>query len=265
MQFMEVAYELRGVLDLLLGIQPDDREDGTPLRHWPYAECLRRWQALVATAPAKELPRWSVTVDPQGLTLAKETVSLLAAHYTAAPEKAAPVTVSAIDLEALVPVAQALDTFSVVYLQWLSNDVVWRAREMVVSSHTKTLQQSWSYDLSEVATAIVATLKIAAGEAVVRWAADAIPGMPYPSLSRTLRVMGATARKLAPARTRRHIAGWRMTLPRAAPVSSGCWQLSPTRLPPRCPIIRKLTRACARCSAIPRIPNTSVNLKRGQR
>src|SRR5262245_62206889 len=27
MQFMEVSYELRGVIDLMLGIQPDDRED----------------------------------------------------------------------------------------------------------------------------------------------------------------------------------------------------------------------------------------------
>ena len=44
--------------------------------------------------------------------------------------------------------------------------------------------------------AIVTALKVAANEAVVRWAVDAIPGMPYPSLSRTLRVMSATARKL---------------------------------------------------------------------
>ena len=197
MQFMEVAYELRGVLDFLLGIQPDDREDGTPLRHWPYARCLRRWQELIADSPAKQPPRWSLAVDPEGLMLAKESVALIAQHYTATQEKAPPVTVSAIDLEALVPVAQALDTFSVVYLQWLSNDVIWRAREMVVASHTQTLMQSWSYDLSEVASAIVAALKVAAREAVVRWAADAIPGMPYPSLSRTLRVMGATARKLA--------------------------------------------------------------------
>ena len=59
------------------------------------------------------------------------------------------------------PLAQALDTFSVVYLQWLSNDVIWRAREIVVKDHTKTLEQSWSYDLSEVAMAIVAALKVA--------------------------------------------------------------------------------------------------------
>jgi CHAT domain-containing protein len=196
MQFMEVSYELRGVLDLLLGIQPDEREAGPPLPQWPYAQLLRRWQDIVADSPASVVPRWRSAVDPQGLVLARESVTLLAEHYTRALDKGAPVTVSAIDLEALVPVAQALDTFSVVYLQWLSNDVIWRAREMVVSSHAKTLEQSWSYDLSEVATAIVAALKVAASEAVVRWAADAIPSMPYPSMSRTLRVMGATARKL---------------------------------------------------------------------
>ena len=65
--------------------------------------------------------------------LAKETVALLAEHYASAQDRAPPVTVSAINLEALVPVAQALDTFSVVYLQWLSNDVIWRARESVVN------------------------------------------------------------------------------------------------------------------------------------
>ncbi len=197
MQFMEVAYELRGVLDLILGLQPDERSGGAPLRHWPYARCLRKWQEIVATPAAGETPRWRSTVDPQGMLLARESVSLLAEHYATTIEGGSPVTISAIDLEALVPVAQGLDTFSVVYLQWLSNDVIWRAREMVVTSHTKTLEQSWSYDLHEVAMAIGAALKVAAREAVVRWAADAIPGMPYPSLSRTLRVMGATARTLS--------------------------------------------------------------------
>jgi hypothetical protein len=196
MQFMEVCYELRGVVDLIVGLQPDDHQDAGALRHWPYARCLQRWQEVAASPVESDGPRWQSEVDPQGLVLAKETVTLLAEHYTSTETTQSPVTVSAIDLEALVPVAQALDTFSVVYLQWLSNDVIWRAREMVVTSHAKTLEKSWSYDLNEVATSIIGNLKVAAREAVVRWAAEAIPGMPYPSLSRTLRVMGATARKL---------------------------------------------------------------------
>jgi hypothetical protein len=196
MQFMEVCYELRGVVDLIVGLQPDDHQNGPALRHWPYARCLARWQDIAASPVENKVPRWLSEVDPQGLVLAKATVGLLAEHYAGAESHGAPVTVSAIDLEALVPVAQALDTFSVVYLQWLSNDVIWRAREMVVTSHTKTLEQSWSYDLNDVATSIIGNLDVASREAVVRWAADAIPAMPYPSLSRTLRVMGATARKL---------------------------------------------------------------------
>jgi len=197
MQFMEVSYELRGVLDLIVGIQPDERQDDAPLPHWPYARCLKRWQEIVATSTEAQVPKWRSAVDPQGLQLAKETVGLLAEHYTNVPAKGVPVTVSAIDLEALVPVAQALDTFSVVCLQWLSNDVIWRARDMVFKSHAKTLEQSWSYDLKEVSTAIGAALKLASTEAVVRWAMEAVPALPYPSLSRTLRVMGSTARKLA--------------------------------------------------------------------
>ena len=64
-----------------------------------------------------------------------------------------------------------------------------RARTRGQGSHG-ALTHSLSYDLDELATAIATALNDAAGEALVRWAADAIPVIPYPSLSRTLRVMG---------------------------------------------------------------------------
>ena len=182
--------------------------------------------------------------------------------------KGPPVTVSAIDLEALVPVAQALDTFSVVYLQWLSNDVIWRAREMVVKSHTKALEQSWSYDLNEVAMAIVAALKVAASEAVVRWAADAIPGMPYPSLSRTLRVMGATARKLGASGPRADV--YRRIANEIAACRAGVERLlavvadeTPDDKAARS--MRTWTRPFARCSPIRPIPSASAIQRRGRR
>jgi hypothetical protein len=199
MQFMEVAYELRGVLDLILGLQPDAREATGPMPHWPYATCLRKWQAIVATPLENALPRWRTGIDGHGVALAKETVSLLAEHYGPMAKTEPPVTVSAIDLQSLVPVAQALDTFSVVYLQWLSNDVIWRAREMVVTAHAGMLERSWSYDLHNVALAIANALKAASGEALVRWAAAAMPVMSYTTLANTLRVLGATARELAKA------------------------------------------------------------------
>ena len=196
MQFMEVAYELRGVVDLLLGIQADERHDSEPVRHWPYATLLRRWQQIVAAPVEGAPPRWKSGVDPYAGMLATQTVGLLAAHYTAGGP-ALPVTVSAINLQALVPLAQALDTFSVVYLQWLSNDVIWRARESVVNRQMEVLQTVWSYDLAQVADSIQEALQGAAAEALVRWAAASIPVASYPRVSRALRVLGAAARELA--------------------------------------------------------------------
>jgi hypothetical protein len=197
MQFMEVAYELRGLLDLLVGIQPGESETAGPLLHWPYARLLQRWQQVVATPIESVTPTWKSPVNPQGVMLAQETVAFLGDHYGSTEKKDSALTVSAINLENLVPVAQALDTFSVVFLQWLSNEVVWRARERVVMDHTAALTQSLSYDLDELATSIATALYDAADEAIVRWAAEALPVIPYPSLSRTLRVMGSTARTLA--------------------------------------------------------------------
>lgn len=193
MQFLEVAYELRGVLDFQVGLQPDARHDAPPLEHWPYPALLRKWQEIAA-APSDRTPRWRTGVDATGLEMAKATVALVAEHYNKDPD---PVTISAVNLYALVPLAQALDTFSVVYLQWLSNDVIWRARENVVRRHQQLLERSWSYDLDDVANATAEALTHAAGEALVRWAASAVKAMSYPALSRMLRVLGASARALA--------------------------------------------------------------------
>jgi hypothetical protein len=152
MQFMEVAYELRGVPDLFVGIQGDQWHASNPVRHWPYAKLLQRWQAIVATPLDAPAPRWKTGVDARALPLATQTIALLAEHYGTPGDD--PVTVSAINLPALTPLAQALDTFSVVFLQWLSNDVIWRARETVVSRHLELLQTAWSYDLAQVADTI---------------------------------------------------------------------------------------------------------------
>ena len=216
MQFMEVAYELRGMLDIMVGLEPDAREDGPPLHHWPYAKLLRRWSEIITAATGASAPRWKTGVDSVGLELGRETVALLADHYKATiadvPANAGKAaradlypTVSAINLQALAPLAQALDTFSVVYLQWLSNEVIWRARENVVRKHRHSLEQSWSYDLRDVAETISIALKDAAGEALVRWAASTVHAMSYPRLSRTLRVLGASARDLGRAAADRGI------------------------------------------------------------
>lgn len=196
MQFMEVAYELRGCVDLLVGIQPDERRDGLTLRQWPYARLLRRWQAIAAAPAEGAVPRWRSGLDARALTIVRETVKALGEHYTAV-EPDAHITVSAVNLTALAPLAQAFDTFSVVLLQWLGNDVIWRAREQTVQRQLHAIEHSWSYDLDEVSLAVRAALVDAAGEALVRWAASTIPALPYPRLSPVLRILTTTARELS--------------------------------------------------------------------
>jgi len=194
-QFMEVAYELREHVDFLLGLQPDDRSDAPPLTHWPYAALVELWQAIIREPPAGTAPRWQYGFDKLGEVLASRTVEFLAQHYSAIPHGTAPpVTVSAINLRALMPLAQALDTFSVVFLQWLSNDVIWRAREQVFTKHKDLLQHAWSYDLDAVASSVQASLLDAAQEAVARWAGEMLPKLSYARLAEVLRVLVSAAR-----------------------------------------------------------------------
>ena len=151
------------------------------LRHWPYARCCddgRSWSRPGRPTHSRAGEQASIR---QGPILAGETVAILAEHY--GTDAGVPVTVSAINLHALTPLAQALDTFSVVYLQWLSNDVMWRARERVFSNFRKTLEHAWSYDLDVVATAVGWALEAEAAEAVVHWAAENLPTLAYPRLS----------------------------------------------------------------------------------
>ncbi len=198
MQFMEVAYELRHSAEFLVGLQPDGRQDAPRLVHWPYASVLDRWKAVLAAPAAEAGPTWRQNVDPYGEPLAKETVAVLAEHYSTTPHgDAPPVTVSAINLRELTPLAQALDTFSIVFLQWLSNDVMWHARDQTFRRQLEALKHAWAYDLAAVATAIQGALKDAARETVVRWASATLPKMAHSRLSEVLRILGAAARENA--------------------------------------------------------------------
>ena len=137
---------------------------------------LERWKGVLTAAQADVGPKWRQNVDPYGEPLCRETVAVLADHYSKTPHgNAPPVTVSAINLRELAPLAQALDTFSIVYLQWLSNDVMWHARDQTFKRQLEALKYAWAYDLAGVATAIQEALKDAARDAVVRWAAATLP------------------------------------------------------------------------------------------
>ena len=124
---------------------------------------------------------------------------VLAEHYTTTPHgDAPPVTASAINLRELAPLAQALDTFSIVYLQWLSNDVMWYARDQTFKQQLEVAEarmgvrprRRWRQRFRR-------SLKDAAGDAVVRWASATLPKMAHARLSETLRILGAAARENA--------------------------------------------------------------------
>ena len=81
MQFMEVAYELRGVLDFQVGLQPDDRHAAPPLEHWPYAGPAAKVAGDRGCAGRVAHRVGGPASIRTGLALAKETVALLAEHY----------------------------------------------------------------------------------------------------------------------------------------------------------------------------------------
>src|SRR6478736_5357972 len=83
MQFVEVAYELRGLLELLVGIQPGASEAEGPLLHWPYAQLLQHWHQVLSTPIEAAAPVWTSAGNPEGVKLAQETVALLGDHYAA--------------------------------------------------------------------------------------------------------------------------------------------------------------------------------------
>lgn len=65
MQFLEVAYQLEGLADVMVGAQTMFPDKG-----WPYQQLLSRWEAKLGTAPAeniaKELARIAVEVAGEG-------------------------------------------------------------------------------------------------------------------------------------------------------------------------------------------------------
>ena len=177
MQFVEVAYEFRLVADVTVGHQHDSRGGHSPASktrsaahppHWPYTEVLRRWTDAIGTAPASaggplaQLTARDV-VDAVTARLARDAVALVGAGTTD--------VVSALNLRALDPTIQALDTFSAVHTQWLSNATVWDARKNVYKSFEDEIEELPAYDVRRLMESVAETLDRARGTGVARWSA----------------------------------------------------------------------------------------------
>ncbi len=150
MQFLEVAYQLEGLVDFLAG--PQTR---MPDKGWPYARWLELWRGR----PKKGAP------DPvPARALAELVVDAAAEAY---PDRRH--TFSALDLRQLEHVARLFDALVLAVLQSLGDEVVWDARERVALRIRERQDEVIAYDLRGMVELVRDQLGEAARHAVTKW------------------------------------------------------------------------------------------------
>ena len=118
-QFMELAYELEGMVEVLLAPQY-----WVPTAGWNYTKVLQTWK--------KAAHQQSGTLDT--ITLAKKLVPVIIDGYRdSGTDSKADYFVSALDLRRLDDVARSFDTFCIGMLQVLGEGLIWKARSLVLS------------------------------------------------------------------------------------------------------------------------------------
>ncbi len=145
MQFLEVACELNGLVEILVG--PQTRVPGSG---WDYRAMLDVWHRLLEPLPDKVAARRSAL-----RRIAAETVAEIGRAYAAAGATEA--SVSALDLAQLNPFLGAFDTMSLAYLQCLSDRILWSARGEGLS-RLGALRDESSYDAREILRQVAAAL-----------------------------------------------------------------------------------------------------------
>lgn len=149
LQFLEVAYELEGLADVLIAPQTPVPPEG-----WDYDAVLQALGEALAATPAQS---------------AREVGELLVQTVGAGYQRRCDRTVSlsAVDLTRLNDVANAFDTMSLAMMYSVGEEIVWQSRERVfrslrraemkVSSEksarlVKKIEDEWLYDFVEMLT-----------------------------------------------------------------------------------------------------------------
>lgn len=118
-QFLELAYELEGQVEVLLAPQY-----WVPTAGWNYTSVLQTWKKL-ARQHRDELDT---------IFLARQLVPVIIdAYEKSSPDSQAEYFVSALDLRRLDDVARAFDTLCIGMLQVLGEGLIWKARALVLS------------------------------------------------------------------------------------------------------------------------------------
>jgi hypothetical protein len=155
-QFLELAYELEGRVDVVMASQAL-----TPGEGWDYTTLLGRWSDAIAAAPEGAL---------DAASMARVLVpALVEAHEKSASTQ--PYTVSALDLRQLDDVARAFDTLCMSVMQALGAGLIWEGRRLLMDTMDRLARTKklWAYDCGSLFTLFSATMDAMADEAVQGW------------------------------------------------------------------------------------------------
>lgn len=154
-QFLELAYELEGRVQVLLSSQTS-----VPGSGWNFTTVLNAWRAGIRAAQG------NLGTDE----LAELLVPAIAKTY-AAEKSGYPCAVSALDLRRLDDFARALDTFCIGLMQALGEGLIWETRCLFVSyfEHDEDLDKKYSYDAGSLLVIFSQLLDAMADEASQGW------------------------------------------------------------------------------------------------
>ncbi|MEO8493535.1 MAG: CHAT domain-containing protein, partial [Planctomycetota bacterium] len=159
-QFLELAYELEGRVEVLLAPQ-----SWVPDAGWDYNQVLKTWKQAARRQPGQ--------LD--AVSLARELVPEICQAYGAGKKTdrqaslvtSVPFVVSALDLRRLDDVARAFDTLCIAMLQVLGEGLIWEARELVRS--LVTIDDTEALDCGSLFEILAATLEAMADESTQGW------------------------------------------------------------------------------------------------
>jgi hypothetical protein len=155
-QFLELAYELEGRVDVVVASQALSPGEG-----WDYSALLERWSAAIAAAPEGAL---------DAVSMARTLVPALVEAYERSG-RTQPYTVSALDLRQLDDVARAFDTLCMSVMQALGAGLIWQGRRLLMElmDRLASSKKLWAYDCGSLFTLFSATMDAMADEAVGGW------------------------------------------------------------------------------------------------
>lgn len=175
-QFIELAYQLNGLADFVVGPQTTP-----PPVPGNYARLLQAWAAETNPADPRQLARLTV-----------QSIFDTFTGYT--KDNPAPLGVSALNLAALTEMIRAFDALTIGMLQSLGDDLVWQiawdAKNKLALNVGPTPQPGFNVDLKLWLAALSEQLTLAGKQAVAGWYAEALGKLSAPQRAQAEKIIG---------------------------------------------------------------------------